>query len=243
MTGNEPVQPTRVTKPVRDPAALTSEYHKAHKQLMLWSAILFIWELIGVDLDEAKKIEGTTGAIVRVLKSPQGIPIALALLVLYFLFKSSNEWSQCPAERKQNRYARRDYYSAVGVACLSLTLLIGQSIFHSQLLTLWKTHQSWSEYMLMSLVVFGFFTWSRDHSLRQTVLLMFSLVFGVALPSVIVNWVSASTTRWESLKYAGIVTLAIFTGTLFAVSFRYIRRHWPNFRILFQPWFRWLKKI
>ncbi|HEX3145973.1 MAG TPA: hypothetical protein VHQ64_18510 [Pyrinomonadaceae bacterium] len=40
-------------KPKPDPKPLSAEYHKAHKQLMLWSAILFIWESVGIDLEKA----------------------------------------------------------------------------------------------------------------------------------------------------------------------------------------------
>jgi hypothetical protein len=58
-------------KPARHPKELSSEYHKAHKQLMLWATILLIWELIGVDLGKAKDAGGTIGPIVAALKSPQ----------------------------------------------------------------------------------------------------------------------------------------------------------------------------
>lgn len=74
-------------KPKRDPAALSGEYHKARKQLMLWSAILFIWELVGIDLDKAKDAEGNVGALIKSIKSPQAIPWALLIMVGYFVFK------------------------------------------------------------------------------------------------------------------------------------------------------------
>jgi len=37
-------------KAARDPQALTPEYHKARKQLMLWAGTLFVWQFIGIDL-------------------------------------------------------------------------------------------------------------------------------------------------------------------------------------------------
>jgi hypothetical protein len=49
------------------PKELSSEYHKAHKQLMLWATILLIWELIGVDLGKAKDAGGNIGPIVTAL--------------------------------------------------------------------------------------------------------------------------------------------------------------------------------
>src|SRR5690242_17142706 len=79
----------------RDPQALSTEYHKARKQLMLWAAILFIWELVGIDLDKAKDAEGYAGALIKSIKSPQAVPWVLTAIVIYFLFKCSIEWGQC----------------------------------------------------------------------------------------------------------------------------------------------------
>ena len=47
---------------------MSSEYHKARKQLMLWAGILFIWELIGIDLEKAKDAGGNFGAIIGATK-------------------------------------------------------------------------------------------------------------------------------------------------------------------------------
>src|SRR5438128_12523613 len=91
--------PTPKTPP--HPKELSSEDHKAHKQLMLWSVILFVWELVGVNLDKAKEVGGSVGAIVAALKSPQAVPWAILCLVGYFLFKCTVEWAQCNRERRK----------------------------------------------------------------------------------------------------------------------------------------------
>src|SRR5215470_10836100 len=90
-------------KSARDPQALTSEYHRARKQLMLWAGILFIWELVGIDLEKAKEAGGNAGAIITAIKSPQAVPWALLILVAYFLFKTSIEWFQCSGLRRALR--------------------------------------------------------------------------------------------------------------------------------------------
>jgi hypothetical protein len=95
-----------------DPRPLSTEYHKAHKQLMLWSAILFIWELVGIDLEKAKEAGGSAGAIVVAIKSPQAIPWALTILVAYFLFKTTVEWFQCGEARRKLRVAQIDFTTA-----------------------------------------------------------------------------------------------------------------------------------
>lgn len=124
-----PVKPTR---PTRDPSALTPEYHKAHKQLMLWSAILFIWELVGVDLGKAKDAGGYVGPVVTALKSPQAVPWVLLALVIYFLIKCSIEWGQCHLDRRRIRFARIDFFGAWFVALAAIALYIGQTISRAQ---------------------------------------------------------------------------------------------------------------
>lgn len=118
---------TRSQKPAREPQALSTEYHKARKQLMLWAGILFIWELVGIDLDRAKEA-GNAGAIISAIKSPQAIPWVLVVLVGYFLFKTWIEWDQCNSLRRQRRASRFDYGSAWVVALLAALLYGYQSV-------------------------------------------------------------------------------------------------------------------
>jgi hypothetical protein len=59
----------------REPRSLSTEYHKARKQLMFWAAILFIWELVGVDLEKAKEAGGNAGAIIGALKMHPIFPL------------------------------------------------------------------------------------------------------------------------------------------------------------------------
>jgi hypothetical protein len=122
--------PTAKSK--REPAALSSEYHKAHKQLMLWATILFIWELVGVDLSKAKDAGGNVGPIVTALKSPQAVPWVLLILVLYFLFKCSVEWAQCHVDRRKVAFAKIDYVSALIVSGVAIILYIGQAVSRVQ---------------------------------------------------------------------------------------------------------------
>jgi hypothetical protein len=116
----------------REPRALSTEYHKAHKQLMLWATILFIWELVGVDLGKAKDAGGNVGPVVTALKSPQAVPWVLLILVLYFLFKCSIEWAQCHPERRKVRFARIDFISAWIVSVAAISLYIGQAVSRVQ---------------------------------------------------------------------------------------------------------------
>jgi hypothetical protein len=122
----------KLDKRVREPSALSSEYHKAHKQLMLWATILFIWELVGVDLSKAKDAGGNVGPIVTALKSPQAVPWVLLILVLYFLFKCSVEWGQCNQGRRKVLLARVDFISALSVSGAAIALYVSQAISRVQ---------------------------------------------------------------------------------------------------------------
>jgi hypothetical protein len=116
------------SKPEREPRALTAEYHKARKQLMLWAGILFVWELIGIDLEKAKDVGGSAGAIIAAVKSPQAVPWVLLILVGYFLFKVSVEWYQCSAPRRRLRVSRIDVASAWIVSLAAYALYLYQAV-------------------------------------------------------------------------------------------------------------------
>ena len=100
-------------KPSRaEPKPLSTEYHKARKQVLFWAGILFIWELVGIDLEKAREAGGNAGAIISSVKSPQAIPWVLIILVAYFLFKMTIEWYQCSLNRRVLRPSRIDFWSA-----------------------------------------------------------------------------------------------------------------------------------
>jgi len=120
----------------REPRALSSEYHKARKQLMLWAGILFIWELVGIDLEKAKEAGGNAGAIIGAIKSPQAVPWALLILVAYFLFRLTVEWYQCTAQRRTMKAAIVDFRSAWLVAFLAFALYVAQAVTKLQLANL-----------------------------------------------------------------------------------------------------------
>jgi len=125
----------------REPKPLSAEYHKAHKQLMLWGSILLIWELVGVDLQKAKDAGGNVGAIVQSLKSPQAVPFVLISLISYFLFKSTIEWRQCSQARRAVGYARADYFGGIALAVIGYGVYIIQSAIRVQLADKITVHQ------------------------------------------------------------------------------------------------------
>jgi hypothetical protein len=153
-------------KPVREPAALSVEYHKARKQLMLWAGVLLLWELVGVDLEKAKESGGNVGAIISAIKSPQAVPWALIILVGYFLFRFTVEWNQSNQSRRLLRWAKVDFTAAWIVSLGAYALYFGQTISQVQFADLL---QSSNKYQSLSagfvggvLVILGLFFWKSQ---------------------------------------------------------------------------------
>ena len=87
--------------------ALSDHYHKARKLYGLTSGLLLLWELVGIELQpnpvEYLKVK---------LLSPEAVPAILFILVFYFAFRFTIEWSQCDLSRRQFLASRVDFYAA-----------------------------------------------------------------------------------------------------------------------------------
>lgn len=89
--------------------ALSDHYHHARKLYGLFSGLLLLWELVGVEIQETP-IEN----LKLRLMNPEAVPIILFFLVLYFAFRFAIEWSQCDRLRRQipcvaSRFLHRTY--------------------------------------------------------------------------------------------------------------------------------------
>jgi uncharacterized membrane protein len=143
--GESAVVKTGERKYEREPSALSTEYHKARKQLMLWAGILLIWEFVGFDLSKAQTADGNVGAIIRSIKSPQAIPWVLLILVAYFVFKVNVEWYQCGSARRNMRAAKIDFWSAWIVSLAAYALYIAQELSRVQFADLiTRSPKAWS---------------------------------------------------------------------------------------------------
>lgn len=221
----EETQPTQ--KPARDPQALTSEYHKARKQLMLWAGILFIWELVGIDLEKAKEAGGNAGAIITAIKSPQAVPWVLLILVAYFLFKTSIEWYQCSGPRRALRVSRIDFGSAWIVTVLACALYAYQAISRIQFADV--VQRSNMSQSLLTAFPAGFIimTFTKGILGRKAFLNTHKIVGGVYVTLVFIGLIWVIARGYISLRYgalgfglgAGISFLLLYlTGRKSAMS-------------------------
>lgn len=209
------------TRVPNDPKALTPEYHKAHKQVMLWSAILLFWELVGIDLEKAQDAGGHIGSLLKSIKSPQAVPWVLVILVGYFLFKVTVEWYQCNQERRTIRVSMADILSAWSVSLLSYALYVYQAINRVQFADgISKTNLgilvgiAGTQWLFL---MYQFYSESQGDMLRVARKIWIFLVllcfgewaignfFFLLLPSV----GSSSLSRWISSVLAGVLAASI----------------------------------
>ena len=210
------------TKTARDPQPLTPEYHKARKQLMLWAAVLFVWELVGIDLQKAKEAGGSTGALIAALKSPQAVPWVLLALTLYFVFKLRIEWGQCNQTRRKVVESRLDYYSALAVAGAALALYIIQTISRAQVANLVQEPTSRLSSLLAGTTLTtavawcGYFLWERFaiHTRKRNDLILIA-AFGIALGALpMVSLLRFRPRQWSYLLLGAGIGAVIWTPAL-----------------------------
>ncbi len=208
---------TKTKSTVRDPKALTPEYHKAHKQLMLWSAILFIWELIGIDLEKAKDAGGNVGPVVTALKSPQAVPWALMGLVVYFVFKCSVEWSQCDVDRRRILFARIDFVSAIVVSGAAIMLYAVQSLSRVQVANL--VAQQRHSVLLGAMLAFALglaFVFLEFYKLKgpRTLLVIIAIMLVASIVVAVGLWIRGGLMLSVGIPSA-VITLALFLLSFF----------------------------
>jgi hypothetical protein len=108
--------------PPSEPEHLSPEYHKAHKQVMLWSGMLILWDILDIDLALARSTEGSVGPIISAIKNPRAVPWVLLGLIVYFLIKLLIEWAQCNEFRRSKHASVVDFgaawFAALGAAFL-----------------------------------------------------------------------------------------------------------------------------
>lgn len=110
---------------------LTPEYYKARRGLMLFSALLIAWELIGIELSPKLNIDSLNLDIT--IKSPQAAPAVLFILVIYFSIRTAIEWYQSHPERRKEKASIADIYLTVTVVISSLIIITIQFFLNIQI--------------------------------------------------------------------------------------------------------------
>lgn len=111
---------------------LTSEFHKARRQLMLFSALLLAWELIGIDLDPEQPLPYLNVK----LRSPEVAPWIFIVLMGYFSARVAIEWFKSPADRRQHPASKADIALCISIVLLSIIVFVAQILSKVQIVDL-----------------------------------------------------------------------------------------------------------
>ena len=109
---------------------MTDAYHKARRQLALFSGLLLVWEYIGVRLGDIPT--GTVKAKLPVadatvtLQNPEVVPVVIAIVTIYFAYRLTVEWFQCDDDIRHSLVTRIDLYVAYFIASSALIVFAFQ---------------------------------------------------------------------------------------------------------------------
>lgn len=106
---------------------LPESYQKARKVFIFVSALLLLWEFVGITIDGVNS-EGLN----ITFQSPEAIPIVLLITVFYFGFRLLLEWKYLSNEMKENQYVKVDFYSSNLLGLLGLFIYSYQVHFGNQ---------------------------------------------------------------------------------------------------------------
>jgi len=123
---------TNATEPNASLEPLSDAYHKARRNLALFSGLLIAWEYVGFSVGDDGR--GATamvpGGVALKLKHPEVIPVVVLVLILYFAVRLAIEWYQCDKNRRRKRAAHWDvgltyFFAGTAVSIFVLQQTIG----------------------------------------------------------------------------------------------------------------------
>ena len=103
-------------------------YHKARRQLGLYSALLLAWEYIGIKVGDEIETPGFKTKVA--VNNPEVIPVLLFILVLYFTFRITIEWFQCSQSQRENRVTLIDVVVSYLLALVAILVYLYQLTGH-----------------------------------------------------------------------------------------------------------------
>ena len=89
---------------------MTEGYHKARRQLVLFSGILVAWEYVGISIGDGSSVTATVpvGETPVTIRNPEVLPVVILTLILYFAYRLGVEWYQSDKKRRGLLVSRLD---------------------------------------------------------------------------------------------------------------------------------------
>jgi hypothetical protein len=130
FTGKKPLGPSNIPP-------LNEHYYKSRNSLLMFSAILLAWELIGINLESYE----TSGTKITI-EDGEAIPYVLFILIVYFIYRVTIEWLQSDELRRTLKQSKVDFITTMIIPVLSMAIYSIQrwldfSIFESPKVKSW----------------------------------------------------------------------------------------------------------
>ena len=180
----------RTRRRIQDIPPVSQEYHRARKQLDLWSALLFAWEFIGIEIKD-----NLFPNLNIHIKSPGAAPYVLLCLVLYFVYRIVTEWLLMPPERRNVRITRRDFKVSIAIAIIALLVFGIQQVLKTQIYTIISEDRLYS--FVFGVIVFLIGTSSTHHIRMKTRLKIHIFIFVLITVGVMFSNYTALTNRYQ----------------------------------------------
>jgi hypothetical protein len=209
--------------------SMPDAYHKARRQLNLFSAILIFWEYVGIRIGE-KAAEDVSSKIpsldIKVrLENPEVIPLVIAAIVLYFAFRLSIEWNQSSPRRRAQWASKIDLTVSYIIAAVALVLFLFQKKFTIRVAEFLDV-STISSALLGALLGAGFW-WGFSNRKRESIAIR---IFAVAL----LIFVSLVLFIFGGAAKTSPDVVWLFIGFFVILSISFIR----NYHIKIRNWFR-----
>lgn len=104
---------------------LTHAYAGERKRLVIYSGLLFAVEMAGLQLGHN---QSTLFGSFIAFTSPDAVPLVLVALIVWSLFRVMVEWFSCDYRRRQTPFAKLDFYSALLLSTLAVSMFSFQRL-------------------------------------------------------------------------------------------------------------------
>lgn len=180
----------RTRRRIQDIPPVSQEYHRARKQLVLWSALLFAWEFIGIEIKD-----NLFPNLNVHIKSPGAAPYVLLCLVLYFGYRIVMEWLHMPPERRNVRITRRDFKVSIAIPIIALLVFGIQQVLKTQIYTIISED---ALIIFVGVVIAFLIGTSSSHHTRMKTRLKIHVFIFVLITIVVMfsNYTAPTNTQW-----------------------------------------------
>ncbi|MEW7009422.1 hypothetical protein [Lentilitoribacter sp. EG35] len=141
------------------------EFHKARRNLTLTGAVLFVWEIAGLELQSAASLP-LTGISVTI-RNPEVVPGMLACLAMFFAARMLIEWKQSDFDRRTNIFSRADLILAFAIAAGGILVFVYQNITQTDVAILFLEDYRGVSGVIIVSVVFYLVGWGLGANLAD----------------------------------------------------------------------------